>query len=181
MKASSIMTGPTTVALPTGYYREIGRIMVYWAHIEFLLRRATHIAAGLDQKLGRVALMEPRPEGVPEHIRKVFLARHMVPPTFRKELKDEISKLYDWRNALAHGVWIDLPNIRYPVLQYTKGARKSLPDAPGKGVPHKVDPISYRLTVTQLKQMADAYFRYIEIANEIISEVRTSEKASLKK
>lgn len=165
METSNPNTGPTTIALPASYMREIGRIMVYWAHIEFLLRRTTHEAAGIGQKLGRVALMEPKPPGVPDHIRKIFQARQIKPPKIPKKFIKEIDAFYERRNALAHGVWLKMKNNKYPVLQYTRGADQKTSSPNNESAGYKINPVSIKLTTAELRELAEEFKAFVQVVN----------------
>jgi hypothetical protein len=46
--------------LPASFSREIGRVIVYWAHFEQSVRRGVWEIMAVDERMGRTAVRDPR-------------------------------------------------------------------------------------------------------------------------
>jgi hypothetical protein len=52
--------GPADYRLPASMTREIGRIVVRWAYFEWYLQTIIWRLAGVDERVGRLAIKDPR-------------------------------------------------------------------------------------------------------------------------
>ena len=84
---------PVISSLPAGFYREIGRLAVLDAHIDWLLSRTIFEVLHLDPKAGRLAVNAPRASQRLEIIQELLkLKRMKVDIDFRvlrANIKDE--------------------------------------------------------------------------------------------
>lgn len=93
--------------LPASFSREIGRIMVYWAHFEQSVRRGVWEIVGVDERTGRTAVRDPRiDDRIDMILEMAFLRKIKVNEDRIKLLKNRAIEVRGWRDVLAHGVWI---------------------------------------------------------------------------
>ena len=54
---------PVIYNLPADHEREIGRIMIRWAHLEWKFKHTCYLLLGVGPKEGRLTVREPRSGG----------------------------------------------------------------------------------------------------------------------
>ena len=128
-------TFPTRYRLPVAYSTEIGRIMTRWAFIEWQLEQITYRVVGVEQKMGRLAIKEPRVDAHVAMIADVMKLQKITVSTDLTQLSKGLVELKNFRDAIAHGIWIKHPSTKLPVLQYTKG-KWSIASMPNMGRVH---------------------------------------------
>ncbi len=66
-----------------------------------------------------------------------------------KQLKKKLENLADFRNAIAHGIWLKHPQTKKPVLQIVAG---NYEPAPGQQpVKARIDPKALEMGINNLK------------------------------
>lgn len=107
-KIPRISVNPAVYKLPAHLTREIGRLIVHWAHFEFLLQSTVWILLGIDEKKGRVAVPDLRSieERFEMIVDLVFLNNIRLNKTVLDKMKASAIAMSSKRNLLAHGVWI---------------------------------------------------------------------------
>lgn len=92
--------------IPASLAKYVGRIIVSWAHLEYITQEAVWIALGVTPEEGRVAVREPR---VPERLELIKTLADLKGVTIKKEWLQQLVKttkaINRHRDLLAHGVW----------------------------------------------------------------------------
>lgn len=165
-------TFPLRYRLPVAYSTEIGRIMTRWAFIEWQLQQITYRVVGVDQKIGRLAIREPRTDSHVTMIADVMKRRRITVSTDLTKLSVGLIQIKNFRDAIAHGIWIKHPSTKLPMLQYTKG-KWSLPAMPK--TKRVVEPQGVPVTIEKLRE----FVKSIEGAARTISKLETEIAAQL--
>lgn len=106
--------------LPASLSREIGRIIVRWAHFEYAVRRIIWDMMGVNPKLGRIGVRDPRMDGRFDMILDIaHLKKITVDSALIKDLSTKAAEVLRWRDLLGHGIWI--PNKGEWMVQVIKG------------------------------------------------------------
>ena len=109
---------PAEYEIPASFVREVGRIIVRWAYFENAVSRLVWDAMGVDPKMGRVAVQDPRMEDKIAMISEIAYLRKLT--IDQAKLDDLIKKAKEtdpWRNLV--GLWI--PNDGGWLLQKIGG------------------------------------------------------------
>jgi hypothetical protein len=120
--------------LPAPLNREIGRLIVRWAHFEnHLQSMITAIlfdGAKDGAALGRLAVRELKVGERADLLARVADLRGVVlDKALLKAIKVKAIAISDQRNLLAHGIWTSTPDIGWIVRQ-TRGAWDEHPEGP---------------------------------------------------
>src|SRR5437763_1267817 len=94
---------PPTYRIPLNLARQIGHVIVSYAHLEWLLSRILFAALGIDAVEGRVALRDQSATERFDIIKRLLPLKEMAVPEGSKELRAAIESCQDQRNELAHG------------------------------------------------------------------------------
>jgi hypothetical protein len=150
-------TAPQALPLPVSYYREIGRIITLWAHVEWRLRQIAYRLLEIGPKPGRIAIREPRATDYLEMIVDLMELKKLSIPPKMPELWKDIDKCVLWRDRLAHNIWLRDPKSGEIVIQVTRGKWERPAGAkPKKGEKQKsrkVVPEGIPVTVPKLGQI----------------------------
>lgn len=159
---------PRTIELPDAFNTSIGEIVVGYAALEQRLRDIVYECAGIDHKKGRVLQIARRLQNYPELIRELLLAQDKdidlgVPDGWPTSLKDMLKEAEEHRNALAHGIWVKMPEHQYPVLQIVD---KTWKPKDGKKVLAKIKPTGWVMGDEFLPTVLD----YIKVALVVVDD-----------
>jgi len=92
--------------LPANLSRDIGRIIIHWAHFEFLVQRVIWLLAGVDEKVGRVAVKDPR---ITDRLDMIVTLSELqgikIDAALISKMKTAAEAMLSYRDLLAHGVW----------------------------------------------------------------------------
>jgi hypothetical protein len=120
-KKPTRIVAPAEYNLPQSFHRQIGHITVRWAYFEHCVRRLVWDVLGVSDKIGRIALRDPRIDDRIEMIGDIAYLRNIkIDPATLKSLKTRANEVLHWRDLLAHGIWI--PHENKWLLQMTSGA-----------------------------------------------------------
>lgn len=111
--------GAVTEDIPAATVREIGRVITRWANLHSHARRAAYTLMGLDPKIGRLWIREPK---LAEHISMIEATiryRELAVGTDFAKLRANVEAVTAERDKLAHCPWVRMPNGDLK-LQYTK-------------------------------------------------------------
>jgi hypothetical protein len=93
--------------LPAPMCREIGRIMVRWAHLESHVQGLVWLLLELDAPKGRIAVRDPRVSEKLDMIRELTALRGMtLDLTLFKSIRTRAEELSRTRDLVAHGLWV---------------------------------------------------------------------------
>ena len=100
---------PVIAVLPDEYTRGIGRVIVQWAFVEWILKTITYDLLKVDPKRGRVAVREPRPGEYIAMYRQLMRLNN-IDKKFPLEnslaaLPKMLSDRRAERDLIAHSVW----------------------------------------------------------------------------
>jgi len=152
--------------LPASLSREIGRVIIRWAHfenhIQAMIWAIAFDGAANGAALGRLAIRELRVAERADLLRAVADVQGVtLDKPLLKSIKTRAMAISEQRNLLAHGKWTFRPEVGWIVLQ-TRGVWEEHPEGPkGKRtiIPQSM-PMStegVRQTVMELEELiADA-------------------------
>ena len=105
------IVAPATSEIPARFSREIGRIIVRWAYLEHIIRRLGWDILGVDQKIGRIAVRDPRVDDYLDMIADIASLKNIKIDTSNlSSLKSRANEVLRWRDLLGHGIWIQTPD-----------------------------------------------------------------------
>jgi hypothetical protein len=106
--------------IPANLSREVGRINIRWAFFEHAIRRVIWTALGVDPKIGRTAIRDPRIDDLIGMIEDIgYLRKFKVDRIKLKNLVARANEVKSWRDLAAHGLWI--PDANGWFLQLIRG------------------------------------------------------------
>ena len=144
-------TYPIRYRLPVAYSTEIGRIIPRWAFLEYRLKETAYMVLGVDYKVGRVAMREPRTAEYVDMIRDLMSLKSLTTSVDLKELRKTLEKLQPFRDKLAHGIWVRHDTTKLPVLQVTKGSYVLETAGPKTKAKAKIEPLALAVRLADLK------------------------------
>ncbi len=171
-------TYPTRYRLPVSYSTEIGRIMTRWAYIEWQLEQITYRVVGVGQKIGRLAIREPRIDAHITMIEDVMKLRKITVNTDLTKLSIGLVQLKNFRDAIAHGIWIKHPSTKLPTLQYTKG-KWSIAAMPN--TKRVVEPQGFPITIEILREFVWSLKGAAHTVSKLETEIAAQLSASPQK
>jgi hypothetical protein len=132
---------PVVTDLPVSLLREIGRVMVCQAHLEWRLSLILYDLLDLDRTAGRLAVREPRAPEYLDLIQDLMELRQIsAAKTDFSALREALVATTNQRDQLAHGIWARPKGSRKVFLRLVKGnwqpepqskvKRKIRPEAP---------------------------------------------------
>lgn len=159
---------PLTIDLPDDFNLNIGKIVVAYAALEQRLRDVVYRCAGIDHKTGRVLQISRRLQNYPELVKELLLAQGKdidlgVQEGFPMSLKDMLKDVEEYRNALAHGLWLLMPEHKNPVLQIVE---KTWTQKDGKKVLAKILPTGWVMGDEFLPMV----LKFIEVTRAVVED-----------
>jgi hypothetical protein len=152
--------------LPASLSREIGRVIVRWAHFESHIQHMIYAiafdGAANGAVLGRLAIRELKVDERANLLRHVADVQGvLLDRPLLKSIKTKALAISEQRNLLAHGIWTRRPDLGWMVRQ-TRGDWDDHPGGPkGKrsitpqSIPMSTEDV--RQTVVELEELiADA-------------------------
>ncbi|MDZ4736278.1 MAG: hypothetical protein SGJ07_08000 [Rhodospirillaceae bacterium] len=112
---------PIAIKLPAAYTQEIGTIISHWAYVEWRFRQIVYRLLDIDPKRGRVAVRAPRAKDLVATIADLALLSKIEIKINLTKLKTDIAPVNDWRDKIAHGIWVKLDTEDFYRLQITSG------------------------------------------------------------
>jgi hypothetical protein len=113
---------PIVTDLPVNLLREIGRVMVCQAHLEWRLSIILYDLLDLDRTAGRLAVREPRAPEYLDLIQDLMELRKVsAPNTDFATLREALVATTNQRDQLAHGIWGRPRGSQRVYLRLTKG------------------------------------------------------------
>lgn len=156
---SSVKTtmAPVTLALSDSAHTIIGRIMVDFAYLEWLVAEVTYVLLRVNPKFGRIALGTPEIGARMDRLVEIARLTGFEHPSLRLDaLSNELTDLGGIRNDLAHGIWLQPKNDPAIYLRKIRGnlkksvKRRHFPESE-RMTNNKLQMISNRITVAHLK------------------------------
>jgi hypothetical protein len=140
--------------LPASLSREIGRVIVRWAHFEnrmqAMIWAIVFDGAANGAALGRLAIRELKADERADLLGHVADVQGVVlDKALLKAIKRKARALGDQRNLLAHGIWTSTPDFGWVVRQ-TRGIWEDHPEGP-KGK-RSTTPQSIPMTAEDVRQ-----------------------------
>ena len=151
-------TYPVRYRLPTKYSTAIGRMITRFAALEAALRNLIYALLELDPKMGRVAVRNPRIQESFTMIQDLMGLRSFTTTLDIKRLASDCKKLEQFRDKIAHGVWVRHSRSDLPILQVTAG---TFPEKPGgKSIKGRIRPGAVNVTLESFR----SHTRGVDIA-----------------
>lgn len=109
---------PLQKSIPAYLARPMGQIIAKWAYLEYRLSTIIWNIMGVDEKVGRLAVNDPRAKQKWETIRDLlFLRGHELNERKYKIAYDALEEISELRDLLAHGLWA-CPNGKWGVVKF---------------------------------------------------------------
>lgn len=160
------------VDLPAPICREIGRVMVRWAHLEHAVQLIILNLMQVTLPYGRLAVREPRLEDRIQLLKNLADLRGIEIPsgplsTLQKNSRD----LARDRDTIAHGIWTNRDGHYYVILSRGKWSDENVPHASRSAIPEalKVDVPSLRSITAGI----DATTRLAMLLSQLVQQKLT--------
>ncbi len=157
-------TYPIRARLPASYVMQIGRVITRWSLLELTLRQTAYALIQVDPKIGRLMVREPAAGAFVTMLADAMAVRGLTTTVDMKALRKGLVTLEDYRNKLAHGIWVKHSATAEPVLQET---RDNSPDQSGGYPKARINPRAVTISVETMK----AWVTGIENATELIRQL----------
>lgn len=166
--------------VPASINREIGRIIVRWAFVEFCLQKIVWRLVGVDDAVGRLAIRDPRAtDRIDMIVDLAALHSIKIDKAQIREFREQVNYGQIHRDILAHGLWGKYPDGSLRVVRSTGQHPKNI-----KQVPHRsrrVAPSALTVTVEQLRDAIEKIDWIIKYALELEVVIKKLLEASPKK
>ena len=146
-------TFPPRHRLPTAYSTEIGKIISRWAYVEWRLKSIVYVLLMIDPKQGRVVVPQASAVGAFQMVQELLPLRGIKPSLDLKAIKEQLENIEEFRNAVAHGVWLKHDQTVLPTLQITRKLKLFLGFGAGLPKTAKVDPRPLPLKLETLREV----------------------------
>lgn len=171
---------PVLRKLSVSHSREIGRIIVRWAHLEWRLRLIAYALLGLDQKEGRLAVRATgRVVEFVTMLQDLENAKRFDLGVDWKGLRKVLKHLSEHRGRLAHGLWLRVGRTKSPSIQIVNDVWQ--PDPKKKPTRAKIDPVSAIVRANDLNFIAQQIDSMIDTLIEIEGRANFLREALLRK
>jgi hypothetical protein len=153
--------GKAEYRLPAPISREIGRIVVHWAHFEDLVQYLNRQMVGLSDSQARIALREPRVTDRLEMLHELIKLKPsgQWDDELYRSILSRARLLTAKRDMLSHGVWGKRPDGWY--VQMTRGSwPKNLRELVQGS--RKINPQMVPVTVDTLRETTEAIATLID-------------------
>jgi hypothetical protein len=171
------VSGIATSDLPPSICREIGRIIVHWAHFEHLVQEMVWQTMQVSQQVGRIAVREPRASDRLEMLRDLVKLRNAEwNDELFKSILDRTKLVMARRHLLAHGIWDEHPTGLWLMnktwhVQLTRGSwPKNLSELVEGS--KKVTPEMVPMALSKLRETANEIVK-------LISDLKTLRSSSV--
>lgn len=159
---------PAEYKLPDEFHLEIGRTTVAWAYFENGVRRVIWRLMGVDERLGRTAVRDPRIDDRLEMIADlVFLKQIKIDEKRLQLLKTRANEVLSNRDLLAHGVWV--PHQGKWFVQKVSGNYPK--DAISEHKKRRIAPEGMNVDLEGLQTISGAVDILIETLKEVADEI----------
>jgi hypothetical protein len=172
-------TYPIWHRLPTSYHAAIGRTVVRFAILESTWRRLVYDLLELDPKFGRVAVRSPRASDAFAMIQDLMSLRGFKAETDPKTLGKMCKDLEEFRDKIAHGVWVKHEKSNLPTLQVTAGSYPSTKG--GESVKARIDPVAFNVSLKVFQSYIAGIDNAIKGVKQLAKELKPQHLALLKK
>ena len=163
-------TYPIRSRLPTAYNTAIGRIVTRQAVLEGALRRCIYTLLDLNQKFGRVAVKSPRADDSFTMIHDLMRLRGFETTVDTKGLRTDCRHLEEFRDKVAHGIWVKHTDSKGPILQVTAGSYQRTPG--GESVKARIDPQAFNVSQTAFAGYAKGINDAIRMVQKLHKELQ---------
>ena len=158
-------TYPVIYRLPTQYSTSIGRVVTRFSALESALRNLIYALLELEPKMGRVAVKNPRIDESFTMIQDLMGLRSFTTTLDIKSMASDCKKLEQFRDKIAHGVWVKHSKSDVPILQVTAGRHPEKPG--GKATKGRIRPAAFEVTPENFRSHA----RGIDIAFKAVKQL----------
>ncbi len=174
-------TLPVEHVLPSILLRQIGRVITLWAVLELSLNQSVYLLLGTDPKSGRIAVREPRATDRIDMISDLAALKSIpIHSTDLTDLRAATEEALNFRDALAHNVWVRNPRNGDLLLRFTKGSWQ--PDKGMRGkVSRKVKPEGSKMTAADCRVLAENILGIVDQARMLREEIEERLQASSEK
>ncbi len=156
---------PIWYRLPTNYSTAIGRMVSRFAVLESALRNLIYALLELDRKMGRVAVRNPRIKDSFTMIQDLMGLRSFTTTLDIKRLASDCKKLEQFRDKIAHGVWVRHTQSDLPILQVTTG---TFPEKQGgKSFKGRIRPAAINVTLESFR----SHTRGVDVAFKAVKQL----------
>ncbi len=162
-------------SLPVMISRKIGQIITEYAYLDYRLKALTWRLAGVSDKVGRLAMRDPRPADKLDLIRDLlFLQDVEVDNAKFQTLKAALAEIDDIRDLLAHGVWTEEDGVWSVVKFRGKVEDQSLHPIQRK---RQLTPEGFTATPTGLSDTLQGIWNLISSVDSLESHATSPRKS----
>lgn len=165
---------PIVKELPAHISREIGRLMVANAYLEYVLGEIVLDLLKLDQKRGRVAIRQPRAGDTYDMIKDLAEIEKISFSPEIENIRTSLNELSMKRDWLAHGIWVD-DKKRGLLLRITSGSWQPAPGTKGK-IKRRILPEVNKFGLREIK----ATLELNDVITAVIMKFRTKLNLALR-
>ena len=149
-------TYPVRHKLPTAYSTEIGKIISRWAYVEWRLKSIVYGLLKINPKIGRVVVRQASAVQAFQMVQELLPLRNIpVAPKDLKAIKRKLERIEEFRNAIAHGIWLKHDKTDLPALQITRSLPLFADLDRGSPTKAKVDPRGLPLEIKRLREVVN--------------------------
>ncbi|MBI4185417.1 MAG: hypothetical protein HY521_15605 [Proteobacteria bacterium] len=171
---------PVVTDLPADMMQAIGRVIVEYALLELQLSRIIYDLLGVDQKVGRIAVREPRVKDRLEIIFDLINQKRLALTDHEMKLLRKTSEAcLIGRDQLAHGTWVRNPETGTLLLRSTKGQWQPVKGQRGK-TKHAIKPEGILVSTAEITALGDVINllsrRFVELRDALLASLRSSRR-----
>lgn len=146
--------------LPDDLCMRIGQIVTLWSYIEWEAHEIMYLALGVNPKIARFSVAEPRPADQLERVKKILSLYDVEFDRDRlKTLITRAKMLKDRRDAFAHGVWL------HDAEKNMLGLRRTTGVDPTTNLPNKAWPSREPWGPVHMRYLVAAFRNYASEIN----------------
>ncbi len=151
MDSSDTRTHPVIIDLPRSLERQIARVIIAWACLEWHITQAAHVLVGIGPQTGRIAVREPRMVDRIALVKELIEHLNVKVDFDFKSFTRDASDMAERRDWLAHGIWVNHKPTGKILLRVTKGKWGVQMQDGTAGASRRVYPQGAEVTVSDLK------------------------------
>jgi hypothetical protein len=112
---------PTIHCVPASYAREIGRVVVSFARLEWVIDRTLYLIIGVDDNLGRLTVKDQDGAEQFKLLIRLLRLKEIGVKGDLQSIRASIRQCQSQRNDLAHSVWVRSPQTNNIMICLFRG------------------------------------------------------------
>lgn len=161
---------PVVTDLPMSVFREIGRVVVYHAFLEYAMSRPAYDLLNINPKQGRVAVREPRGHEIFDMVKDLAFIDGIELHKNYQLLQDSLEACKKQRDQLAHGIWLRDPKTDQLFLRLLGGSWQPDPKMRGK-IRRRINPQGAEYGLPEIRSTLEMIQAAIDVAIGFHSDI----------